>query len=278
MGMTEAQAVFNQEIVDKKKVGRNVFSKKGYRSNGNKLGDSYFRLSHEEKMALNGDVSTFNLREIIPLSEYSQLTKDQQVLYLTYWVEHYTKEQIAEKFASERVIKFEMKRLGLQMELRSEPKKAKSKIKKNDVSKKRKQSEKSVLQRLIPFTQFKAMSKEEKVKYLKRVSKKVSLVKISLAWGKSPSYASSLLHYYGSNKVKPIQAVKSKQVEKVVPLAEENMDAVVEIQSTNVVQSNKMLFELSRDEISIQEIQQLLSQFNGLLNGRPVKIQLSLEA
>jgi len=279
--MTEAQVVFNQEVMNKKRIGRNVFSKKGYRSNGMKLGDSYFRLSHEEKMALNGDVATFNLREILPLSEYSRLTQDQQVLYLTYWLQHYTKEQIAEKFASERVIKFEMKRLGLKLELKEAPKKVEKPKMSVDEKKKAKRAEESALQRLIPFSQFKSMPKEEKVKYLRRVSKKVSLVKISKAWGKSTSYASSLLHYHEGNTAKtPIKAVKPKSNETVDPMVEKPKEIVVEepIVLQPEVNPNKLLFEINQEEISIKEIQQLLSHFDGLLNGRTVKIKLSLEA
>ncbi|PLS19220.1 hypothetical protein CVD28_02080 [Bacillus sp. M6-12] len=194
--VSEAQVLFKEEEIEKKKIGRNLYNRKGYRTGGMRLGDAYLQLSKEEKEKLNGDITHFNLNKILTVSEYNALSEDMKKLYINHWTKNYPFEEVAGKFGSSQVLKFECKRFGLGLESVLKT------VQKKDVHKAKED--------FISFEVFKAFSKEEQISYLKKLKKGKLLLKVSKAWGKSDSYAYVIL-----NNDKKQKAVNNKSKKEV---------------------------------------------------------------
>lgn len=290
MAMSEAEILFKEEEMEKKKIGRNIFNKKGYRTRGIQLGNSYFFMSNKEKAQLNGEVKSYDLKKILPYAEYSKLTDDIKKLFLQFWTTHYSKEEILNQFGSEQILKFECKRLGVSLDMNQ------AQLMKTKQERSPKESNQDVyLKGIISFEAFKKLSIEEKVRYLKKASKKYSLVSISKFWGKSPSYASTILYYVKRSErqkqKKLLMQMQTALQEKANKETETKKDWIVETkkegsvvmqelvqeEAKKEVSTNMLRFELNQ-EMTVEELQSILNGFATFLGNQKVKIKLAIEA
>lgn len=96
---------FYADVREKKIIGRGSFNKRGkgvrHVMNQALRTESYF-MTAREKRNLNGKVVSFNMKKIIPISEFEQFDHEQQKTMLESWREKYDNPEIAEKMGVNR--------------------------------------------------------------------------------------------------------------------------------------------------------------------------------
>lgn len=86
--MTDAEYVFNQDIRDKKRIGRGSFNKKcGSKSKKCTLPSEY--LSRKEKKKLNSTVTEWNLNKFYSLADFKSMPNDLKVEYVNRLLDSY---------------------------------------------------------------------------------------------------------------------------------------------------------------------------------------------
>lgn len=79
--LSDAEYVFQQDIKEKKQTGRGAFHKKGG-SKSKKCNFPSDYMTRKEKLALNGEVMSYNPNKFYELSEFKQLPMEYQIKYI----------------------------------------------------------------------------------------------------------------------------------------------------------------------------------------------------
>lgn len=91
--------LYEEEIREKKKIGRNIFSRSATRKGGVKqpLRTPYLYMNNKERKKLNGDVEVFNMNDIISYHELKKRPKEEQKMLLENWRSRYKADKIIEE-------------------------------------------------------------------------------------------------------------------------------------------------------------------------------------
>lgn len=90
--------MLNEEIRDKKRIGKNIFARASTRRGGisQALRTPYLFMNNSERKKLNGKVEVFNMNEIINYYDLKNKSKEEQKMLMMHWRENYQINNIIE--------------------------------------------------------------------------------------------------------------------------------------------------------------------------------------
>lgn len=113
----DIERLFNEEIRDKKRVGRNIFSRVSTRKGGGNQAlrtPSYFMKGNNKYKKLSGEVETYNLNNILSHQEFQEKNKAQQRMFMEAWREKYKAKEIQDNMGISKNIYYKIiEELGL---------------------------------------------------------------------------------------------------------------------------------------------------------------------
>ena len=225
----EIDKLFRDEVAEKKRAGRGIFSRVSTRKGGTNqaLRTPYLYMSNREKRNLNGEVEVFNMNEILKWNEFNALKEDRQLELMKHWRVKYLTKEIKEGLGVSNYVFYKtLKRLGLELDESKSPMKSQLRIKLSE------HELEDVLksQEFIAFSKFKTLNYAQQMvifeNYLERSGGQVS--KLLRAWkGSEDGYL-----YYVSGKVKKKKAKESQEVP-----VEDGMDESEELKADEPVEA-----------------------------------------
>lgn len=95
--MSELRRLFEEDIREKKRIGRGIFSRKSTRRGGfnSPLKTPYYYMSKKEKMALNGKVKVYLEEDVIPYRDFIIKDASTKVRLISLWIKSYRKIDIS---------------------------------------------------------------------------------------------------------------------------------------------------------------------------------------
>lgn len=94
--MNEFERMFAEEIRDKKRIGRGIFSRKSTRKGGSNkpLKTPYYYMTNKERQALNGKVKVYGMEDIISYEEFMDRDVSEQLRLMSIWKQSHKKVDI----------------------------------------------------------------------------------------------------------------------------------------------------------------------------------------
>lgn len=94
--MNEFERMFIEEIRDKKRIGRGIFSRKSTRKGGSNkpLKTPYYYMTNKERQALNGKVRVYGMEDIISYEEFMNRDISEQLRLMSLWKQSHKKVDI----------------------------------------------------------------------------------------------------------------------------------------------------------------------------------------
>ncbi len=91
--LNEYERMFEEDIRDKKRIGRGIFSRKATRKGGTRtpLKTPYYYMTKREKQALNGKVKVYCMEDIISYEDFIVKDPSDQIRLMSLWKKSYKK-------------------------------------------------------------------------------------------------------------------------------------------------------------------------------------------